>query len=141
MACQIAVATSKSSYLTNMGNKVNDPSTYQKSYWKIINRVMNKSRAPEIPPLLINNQFILDCKENLKLFNDFFSQQCKPIVTSSILPNLTFLTDKRNYQITIGNYEIISLLRNINPTRQLVLTAYLVKCYFYVMTPSSCPLK
>ena len=35
--CQIAVATSKSSYLTNMGNRVNDPNTPQKSYWKIIN--------------------------------------------------------------------------------------------------------
>ena len=103
--CQIAVATSK----------LNDPNTSKKSYWKIVNRVMNKCRSPKIPPLLINNQFILECKEKVKLFNDFFSQQCKPIVTSSVLPNLTFLTDKRIYQITIGNDEIISLIRNINP--------------------------
>ena len=115
--CQIAVALSKSSYLTNMGNKVNDPNTSQKSYWKIINRVMNKCRAPEIPPLLINNQFILECKEKVKLFNDFFSQQCKPIITSSVLPNLTFLSDKRIHQINIGNDEIISLIRNINPNK------------------------
>ena len=112
--CQIAVATSKTSYLTNIGNKVNDPNTSKNSYWKIVNRVI---RSPEIPPLLINNQFILECKEKVKLFNDFFSQQCKPIVTSSVLPNLTFLTDKRIYQITIGNEEIISLIRNINPNK------------------------
>ena len=114
--CQIAVATSKSSYLTNMGNKVNDPNTSKKSYWKIVNRVMNKCRSPKIPPLLINNQFILECKK-VKLFNKFFSQQCKPIFTSSVLPNLTFLTDKRICQITIGNDEIISLIRNINPNK------------------------
>ena len=96
---------------------MNDPNTSQKSFWKITNRVMNKCRAPEIPPLLINNQYILECKEKVKLFNDFFSQQCKPIITSSVLPNLTFLTDKRIHQINIGNDEIISLIRNINPNK------------------------
>ena len=59
--CQQAVETAKLSYLTNLGNKVNNPGTSQKSYWKIINRVMNKCRAPKIPPLLVNNLFILNC--------------------------------------------------------------------------------
>ena len=56
--CQKAVESAKLSYLTNMRNKMNDPVTFPKSYWKIINRVMNKCRAPKIPPLLINNRFI-----------------------------------------------------------------------------------
>jgi len=71
--CQQAVETKKLSYLTRLGDKVNDPNTTQKSYWKIINRVMNKSRAPKIPPLLVNNLFILDCKEKARHFKDFFS--------------------------------------------------------------------
>ena len=76
-----------------MGNKVNNPGTSQKYYWKIINRVMNKCRAPKIPPLRINNRFILDRREKAKLFNKFFSQQCKPIINSSVLPNFIFLTE------------------------------------------------
>ena len=67
--CQQAVENAKS---TNLGNKVNDSNTSQKSYWKIISRVMNKCRTPKIPPLLVNNVFILYCKEKEKLFNDFF---------------------------------------------------------------------
>ena len=62
--CQQAVETTKLSYLRNLRNlrnKVNDPNTSQKSYWKITNRVMNKSRAPKVPPLLVNNMFILKC--------------------------------------------------------------------------------
>ena len=55
-----------------MVNKVNDPGTSQKSYWKIINRVMNKYRAPKIPPLFINNRFILDSREKAKHFNVIF---------------------------------------------------------------------
>ena len=34
--CQQAVESAKLAYLTNLGNKVNDPNTSQKSYWKII---------------------------------------------------------------------------------------------------------
>ena len=54
----------------NLGNKANNPNTSQKSFWKIINRVMNKCRAPNIPPLLVNNLFILNCRENARYFND-----------------------------------------------------------------------
>ena len=54
--CQQAVETANLSYLMNLGNKVNNPGTSQKSYWKIINRVMNKCRTPKIPPFC--KQFI-----------------------------------------------------------------------------------
>ena len=111
--CQQAVEAAKLSYLTNLGNKANNPSISQKSYWKIINRVMNKCRAPKIPPLLVNNLFILNCKEEARYFNDFFSQQCKPVINNSVLPILRFLTN----HITIGNDEIISLIRKINPNK------------------------
>ena len=70
--CQQAVETAKLSYLTNLGNKVNNSGTSQKSYWKIINRVMNKCRAPKIPPLLVNNLFILNCREKAQYFNDYY---------------------------------------------------------------------
>ena len=49
MECTQAVEAAKSSYLTNLGNKVNNPNTSPNSYRKIINRVMNKFRAPKSP--------------------------------------------------------------------------------------------
>ena len=88
--CQKAVESAKLSYLTNMGNKVNDPATSPKSYWKIINRVMNKCRAPKIPPLLINNRFILDCREKAKLFNDFFHNNVSLLLITVYYPFLYF---------------------------------------------------
>ena len=47
---QKEVETAKLFYLTILGNNVNNPGTSQKSYRKIINRVMNKCSAPKIPP-------------------------------------------------------------------------------------------
>ena len=106
--CQNVVETAKLTYLKNLGNKVNDPSTSQKAYWKIINRVMNKCRAPKIPPLLVNNMFILNCREKAKLSNDHFSKQCRPITTSSVLLPLNPLTDKKNDHIPIQSDEILA---------------------------------
>ena len=71
--CQKAVEAAKLSYLTNMGNKVNDSGTSQRSYWKIINRVMNKCRALKIPPILLNNQFILNCMKKQNISMTFFT--------------------------------------------------------------------
>ena len=47
--CKQAVEMAKLSYLANLGDKLNNPNTSQKSYWKIINRVMNKCRASKLP--------------------------------------------------------------------------------------------
>ena len=109
--------TAKLSYLTNLGNKVNSPGTSQESYCKIINRVMNKCRAPKIPPRLVNNLFILNCREKARYFNDYFSQQCKLVVNNSVLPILRCLTNKKIDHVTIENDEIISLIRKINPNK------------------------
>ena len=80
LECQHAVENSKLSYLTALGNKGNIHNTSQKSYWKIIHRVMNKCIAPKIPPLVVNNLYVVSCIEKAKPFNDFFSHQCKSII-------------------------------------------------------------
>ena len=93
-----------------MGNKLNNPNTRQMTYWKIINKVNNKCKTPKIPPLHVNNLFILNCREKAKLFTDFFSQQCKPVIDRSVLPYFNYLTDETIEQIPIENEDIISLL-------------------------------
>ena len=62
---------------------------------------MNKCRVPKITPLLVNSLFILNCNEKAKYFIDFFCQQYKPVVNSSVLPVVNFLTEKRTDHITI----------------------------------------
>ena len=45
----------------------------------------------------------------------FFTQQCKPVINSSVLPVFSFLTAERIDHITIENGDIISLIRQIKP--------------------------
>ena len=49
--------------------------------------------------------------------NGFFAQQCKPVINSSALPTLSFLTNGRVDHISIKNEDIISLIRKINPNK------------------------
>ena len=115
--CQKAVESAKSSYLSLMGDKVNKPGSSQKSYWKLINRIMNKCMAPKIPPLLLINNLYLIAKKKLNTSMISFSQQCKPIMNNSVLPNLTLLPDQNIENISIENCDMISLIRNINPNK------------------------
>ena len=114
--CQKAVEIAKRNYTFNLGNKLNNPT---KSYWKLINKVMNRSRLPTIPPILVDNSFVINCHDRCKHFANFFSQQCKPIINDSVLPQFNFLTVKRIDKITIQDNETISLIHNLNPNKAM----------------------
>ena len=45
--CQKAIEDAKNNYLTNLGNKLHYQHTSGKIYWKILNKVMNKTKAPK----------------------------------------------------------------------------------------------
>ena len=70
-----------------------------------------------MPPLIIDNRFVVDCKETVKLFTTFFCKQCTPILTNSVLPPLTYKTDKRIHQIPISINDIIPLICKLNPNK------------------------
>ena len=78
---------------------------------------MNKYKAPEIPSILVNNLFILNCREKAKMFIDVFSQQCKPVINYRVLPNFNYLPNEKIERIPIENNDIISLIRKLNPTK------------------------
>ena len=58
--------------------------------------------------------FILNCMEKAKLFADFFSHQCKPVINHSVYPSLT---NEEIEQIPIENQDIISLIRKLNSNK------------------------
>ena len=78
---------------------------------------MNKCIAPKIPPLLVNNTFVLNHRGKAKLLTDFFSRQCKLVINDSVLPNFSYLTNEKIDQIPIDNDDIVSLIRKLNPNK------------------------
>ena len=75
-------------YIQNKWNDPNnDPKTAPKTYWSILKIFVNGSKVPLIPPLLVNNEFVIDFLGKTNLFNDFFREQRRPITNDSSLPN------------------------------------------------------
>ena len=58
--CHLAVENAKLTYLENLGNKVNDPSTSKVLLedYKSSDEQMNKCRTSKIPHLLVNNMLL-----------------------------------------------------------------------------------
>ena len=115
--CHESIEAANLSYLDNLAKDLHESKSTSKNYWKIIHRVMNKSRAPKIPPLLDNGLFVLNCVEKAKLFNDFFAKQCSLLLNDSVLPDFHFITDKRIDSVNISDEDILSIIRKINPNK------------------------
>ena len=99
--CYQAVKISKENYLKSLGNKLIDKKTGPKSYWKIINNILSKCKIPRIPPLLVAEKIITDCKEKVKLFNDYFLL-CKNLYNNSVLPDFYPIAQANLENITIS---------------------------------------
>ena len=50
--CKKAITVAKNAFINKSGSALADPNTSRKTYWKIINRLLNKSKTPRIPPIL-----------------------------------------------------------------------------------------
>ena len=111
---QNAILNAKEKYLKDLGKKLADPTTGQKAYWRILNKLLNKCKIPRVPPLLVQGKFITNCKEKASLFNVFFSSQCTPFENNSELPNLRFLTPSRisTFEVTLN--EINDIISGLN---------------------------
>ena len=112
--CQEAIVNAKEKYLIGLGAKLADPTTGQKSYWKIMNKFLNRCKIPRIPPLFVQGKFITNCKEKALIFNNYFTSQCTPIINNSELPELHFLTNSRISTFEIKLNEINDIITGLN---------------------------
>ena len=62
----------KQNYLRKTEQTLANPGTSGKTYWTLINTVLNKAKIPIIPPLLEKGLFIKDFTEKAQVFNDYF---------------------------------------------------------------------
>ena len=109
------ISARKEKYYIHLAEKLNNPSTSSKTYWKILKSFYKDIKVPLIPPLLVNNKFVSDFAAKANLFNEFISSQCIPLSNNSVLPsNKYFLTDKRLMTIDFKKEDILKMIRNLN---------------------------
>ena len=112
-----AISFSKAKYHERLAIKLDDPKTAPKAYWPVLKTFVNRWKIPLIPPLLVNNEFVIDFLVKANLFNDFFREQFRPITDdSSLLNNQTIETVTRLSDIYIDTDIITKLIRSLDPS-------------------------
>ena len=80
------IEESKNQYYSCLSHKLLDPKTSQKSYWSILKTFVNNKKIPCIPPLLHQDNFVIDFKEKNNIFNTFFADKCSIVRNNKELP-------------------------------------------------------
>ena len=105
----------KARYLEKVAKTLGHPATGMKSYWSLLKSVLNKTRVPNIPPLLENDKFVLDFTAKAEIFNDHLAKQCSTIDTGSLIPHRTLPIAPPLTDFAISSEKILSIIRSLNP--------------------------
>ena len=62
----------KDDYFSDLSKKLSDPTSGMKSYWGTLNKIINKKRFSNVPPLLENRVFVTNFQTKANIFNDHF---------------------------------------------------------------------
>ena len=115
---QLLIEESKHQYYTRLSHKLLDPKTSKKSYWSILKTFLNDKKTPCIPPLLHQDKFVTDFKEEANIFNNFFANQCSIVSNNSELS--VILTEKTHESLSTIDFptdDILKSIRNLNPNK------------------------
>ena len=111
------VEEAKQNYFRKAGETLANPGTSSKTYWTLINTVLNKVKIPMIPPLLENGLFVTDFTEKAQIFNDYFILQCTTINTGSEIPQDDPVTTTLISHFVISEEKILNIIRSLNPNK------------------------
>ena len=104
------IINAKEKYFLNQGRKLSDPNQGIKAYWTTLNRLLNKKKVANIPPLLENGLFVTNVQTKATILNDFFVKQCCTITTGSTLPNFRPRCSSVLQNLTIDTEKVLKLV-------------------------------
>ena len=111
------IAEAKVSYHKSIEEKLCTSSTGCNLFWTVINRLIDKKKNCNIPPLLENNVFISSFKEKASIFNEYFASQCNPLNNGSTLPFFFKNTMSSLRHIDVDGKFISTIINNLNPNK------------------------
>ena len=115
--CTKTILEAKEKYIRQLSQKLSDPSTDPKRYWKIINLFVNNKKTPMMPPLLVNDKVISNFFEKANLSNKCFASQCTPLENNSSLPPFCLKIEKSLPSLEVSETDIIAIIENLDPNK------------------------
>ena len=111
------IEDAKRNYFRKARKTFANPETCSKTYWNLINTVLNKAKIPIIPPLLEDGLFVTDFTEKAQISNDYFILQCTTIDTGSEIPHDAPGPSSLISEFLISDDKILNIIRSLNPNK------------------------
>ena len=108
------IQKAKEDYYLKIGHKLSDPGFGIKTYWSVLNRLINKKKSLNIPPLLENGLFVTNPLSKANILNDFFVEQCSIIITGSTLPTFQPRHTSFLQNVDIGRDGVLKIIRALD---------------------------
>ena len=109
------ITIAKDNYFASLGRKLSNPAIGIKTYWSTLNKIVNKKKATNIPPLLENGLFVTNFQNKAKIFNNYFVQHCSLNMNDSVLPR-SYITQCINLleTIEIDANKVLTIIRSLD---------------------------
>ena len=111
------IQKAKEDYYFKIGHRLSDPGLSMKSYWSVLNRLLNRKNSLNIPPLLANGLFITNPLHKANLLNDYFIEQCSIVTTGSTLPSFKSRPTSMLQNLAIDREKILKIIRALNSNK------------------------
>ena len=111
---------SKNNYYSKLSQNLSNKVTSCKAYWSILETFLNDKKILCIPPVFHDNKFVIDFREEAKLFNTIFAEQMTLQKNNSELPKNLLVTEKRLSNVQISNENMIKIINNLDPNKALI---------------------
>ena len=113
------ITKAKDDYFSNLGKSLSDPTNGTKSCWATLQKIINKTKFSNIPPLLENGVFVTNFQMKANIFNDHFVKQCSLINNESTLPNFVFRCNYSISDVEITVEKSLSIIRLLDARKAL----------------------
>ena len=110
---------SKNNYYSKLSQNLSNKVTSCKAYWSILETFLNDKKILCIPPVFHDNKFVIDFREEAKLFNTIFAEQMTLQKNNSELPKNLLVTEKRLSNVQISNENMMKIINNLDPNKAL----------------------
>ena len=111
------ITVANEQYNSKLGQKLSSSQVDTKTYWSVLNRILNKKAFIAIPPLLENGLFVTNIKTKATILNDYFIKQCCTVETSSYLPPIAPKCNVTLESLFIDPDKLLRLLRSLDPQK------------------------
>ena len=86
-------------------------------FWSAFKRLVKNKKNTNIPPIKEKGDLVTNFNSKAGIFNRYFAEQCRPIQSDVMLPDMHLKTENNIETISVSVEAIVKIISNLNPKK------------------------